>query len=130
MLIVNKLTERRNNMFKKFLACSLVMMSLATAIQPTSISAMDSRVSASNSYLGANMSLGTAWAYGYVTSKDRHYANVELNDYLCTKQIRSGRKWGTGKVNVETAHVDYDDWNCKYAYLDMQLWTKIYYGFN
>ncbi|MDD6299421.1 hypothetical protein [Hornefia butyriciproducens] len=64
------------------------------------------------------------YAKGYVTSTYKHYANVKL--YFLGDSVKSsGRKWGTGKVSVETGW-DYNDCDLTGA----AVGSSIFYGFS
>lgn len=100
--------------------------------------AMDDRVTASNVELhtktitaaeAKNNSNWTknykkAYANGYVTAKQKHYANVKL--YVVGQEVKkSGRKWGTGKVSVSTGW-----WKGGCAMSSDYYGRSIYYGFS
>jgi hypothetical protein len=99
--------------------------------------AMDSRVSASSYDVDTGLITAkdaashSAWTkgyykgktYGFVTSTYKHYANAEL--LLVGAHIKySGRKWGTGKVSVNT------DWGYSACAIIPNYYGGVmYYGF-
>lgn len=98
----------------------MVMVIGTTTVTPALF--MDKRVTASKVEVVYKSDSNKSKAKGYVTAKSKHYANVFL---LClgNELAKSGRKWGKGKVSVETKYV-------KRGYAGAAVdGAKIFYGF-
>lgn len=109
----------------------------AMAITPTVAMAMDSRISSSDSNIyysivtaqeakthkGWKKGFWKVGAKGHVTSSVKHYANVVLYDVGYIELKRSGRKWGKGKISVDTKYAE------NHSPLIVDDHSKIYYGF-
>lgn len=118
--------------------CCAILMGVLMFSMNTNIFAMDKRVTASKHYVtekkitASEAKQHKAWkkgyykgkATGYVTSSKRHYANVGLFVQYNSYSKYSGRKWGTGKISVDTG------WGTGISTLPVDIYySAIYYGF-
>lgn len=121
----------------KRIYCTILMGMLLISMS-VNVSAVDKRVSASKHYVTEKKITATeakkykAWkkgyykgkATGYVTSSKKHYANVALFVQYNSYSKYSGRKWGTGKISVDTG------WGTGISTLPVDVYySAIYYGF-
>lgn len=116
---------------------SILMAVCLVVCASVSVFAMDSRVEASGkSYKTAGITAAEAekhpnwvkgylkaYATGYVTAKQRHYARAEL--LFWGQHVKySDRIWGTGKVSAKT------DWGYSVcALVDTPYGANVYYDF-
>lgn len=47
-----------------------------------------------------------AYAQGYVQASAYHYANAEIQEMITQEKLRSGRRWGYGKVSATTPRTE------------------------
>lgn len=128
------LFERKMKKIISMMTIMLLSFSLSTQIF-----AMDKRVTSSSSKVTtADITKKEAkenskyWRAGYlkgkatghVTAKQYHYANVTLYTNKTNHIKESGRKWGKGKISVDTG------WDKKMSCLINMYFSHIYYGFD
>lgn len=103
----------------KLAVLALIITVIGTS---SSISAMDSRVSASDCWVVYNSKTNQSKAARYVTSKSLHYCSVRL--LRCGNTVAtSSRVWGYGKVSNSISYI-----KCGWAGAPIDG-AKVYYGF-
>ena len=123
--------KKRRKVVSLFIAACLVVCSVVPSF------AMDSRVQASKTWTNSAVITKAeadkhpnwvegyykAYAKGYVTAVQKHYANSEL--LIMGQHVKySGRVWGTGKVTAQT------DWGYSVcAIVDTPYGSNVYYDF-
>ncbi len=109
-------------MNKGLLKILIILCFVITLFSTNSVesNAMAKWVQASYREVKANSENTKVWGYGYITAERNHYANVKLYEFPSASVVaESGRRWGTGQVNVSTAEVN----NTALTY-----GVKIFYG--